>query len=400
MLNLFRSSFKIALDSLWVSKVRSFLTILGIVIGVSAVIILVSMGNGLRAMINTQFMNLGANLVMILPGKIDLSGSGGFQQFAAMGRSKLTTDDAKLAKTVPNVAEAVPFAAGYLPVKNGGKSVVVEVLGTDENFTKVMNWPVNEGRNFSISEINAGKKVAVLGVTTAKNLFSGSAVGQSVLIGSERFKVVGLLSEKGGSGQMDFDKRVFIPLSSAKILFGKLDVQVIYFQVADRSQIDATVAQVKSALLRRHDEDEFSVLQSGDLLKSVDSILNAVTLALAGIAAISLMVGGIGIMNIMLVTVAERTREIGLRKAVGASFNDILWQFLIEATVVSSIGGLAGIMLGFLGAFVAGRFISTEVTFWSVALAFSFSAMVGIIFGILPALKAARLDPIEALRYE
>lgn len=400
MLSLLRSSFHIAVDSLWVSKVRSLLTILGIVIGVSAVIILVSMGNGLRAMINTQFMNLGANLIMILPGKIDLSGGGGFQQFAAMASSKLTTDDAKVVKMVPNVSEAVPFAAGYLPVKNGGKSVVVEVLGSDENFTKVMNWPVNEGRNFSISEVNAGKKVAVLGVTTAKNLFSGSAVGQSVLIGSERFKVVGLLSEKGGSGQMDFDKRVFIPLSSAKILFGKLDVQVIYFQVADRSQIDATVAQVKSALLRRHDEDEFSVLQSGDLLKSVDSILNAVTLALAGIAAISLMVGGIGIMNIMLVSVTERTREIGLRKAVGASFTDILWQFLIEATVVSSIGGISGIFLGFLGAFAIGRFISTEVTLWSVLLAFSFSAMVGIIFGILPALTAAKLDPIEALRYE
>jgi putative ABC transport system permease protein len=399
MLALLRSSFKIAVDSLWVSKVRSVLTILGIVIGVSAVIILVSMGNGLRSMINTQFMSLGANLVMILPGKVDLNG-GGFQQFAAMATSKLTTEDAKLVKSVTNVSEAVPFAASYLPVKNMGESVVVEVLGSDENYTKVMNWPVSEGRNFTVSEVNAGKKVAVLGVTTARNLFNESAVGKTVLIGSERFRVVGILSQKGGSGEMDFDKRVFIPLSAAKVLFGKLNVQVIYFQVLDRSQINTTVTQVKNALLRHHKDDEFSVLQSGDLLKSVDSILGAVTMALAGIAAISLMVGGIGIMNIMLVSVTERTREIGLRKAVGASFTDILWQFLIEATVVSSLGGVVGILLGFLGAFVIGRFISTEVTAWSVLLAFSFSALVGVVFGILPAYKAAKLDPIEALRYE
>ncbi|MCL5003979.1 MAG: ABC transporter permease [Patescibacteria group bacterium] len=399
MIGLIRSSFKIALDSLWVSKIRSLLTILGIVIGVFAVIILVSMGNGLRSMINQQFMNLGANLIMVLPGKIDLK-SGNFQQFAAMANSKLTVGDAQAIRAVPNVAEAVPFSAGYLPVSNLGQSVVVEVLGSDENYVRVLSWSLEYGRNFTAAEVNAGKKVAVLGSETAKDLFNGDPTGRTVVIGSERYKVVGELAPKGGGGQLNLDKRVFIPISAAKVLFGSLNVQVIYFQVADRSILPTTIAEVKNVLLRRHKEDEFSVLQSGDLLKSVDAILGAVTLALAGIAAISLMVGGIGIMNIMLVSVSERTREIGLRKAVGASFNDILWQFLIEAVVVSSAGGLLGVLLGFLGAFILGKFIATEVTLWSVFLAFSFSALTGIVFGILPALKAARLDPIEALRYE
>lgn len=401
MFSLVRSSFDIALHSLLLNKVRSFLTVLGIVIGVAAVIILVSVGSGLRSTINKQFQGLGSNMIMIMPGKFDLSG-GGIASLMAIFASKLTDDDVRTVKTFDQVYAVSSGVAVFLPVAYKGKSVVAEVAGTDPNFLKLYEWPVGKGRFFTDAEVLSGVKVIVLGKTIEDKIFKNEeSLGKAVIVGTDRFRVIGVMSEKGAvMGQDSMDAHTFIPVSVAKRLSGKSNPQYIYFKVKDQQKIDETVTDIKAALLKRHDKNDFSVVNATDLLKSVESILAALTMALGGIAAISLLVGGIGIMNIMLVTVAERTKEIGLRKAVGARPGDILAQFLTEAVVLSGVGGVLGIILGYGGSFLLGKVLATEVTPWSVLLSFSVSAVIGIVFGIVPAYKAAKLDPITALRYE
>ena len=398
MLSLLRSSFKIAIDSLWVSKVRSILTILGIVIGVAAVIILVSLGNGLRSLVAGQFASLGSNLMMIVPGRLSGGTLGSFAAFTNDG--KFSDSDLLRIKSLEGVSGATADLDEFVPVHFRGETMTALTGGASEDYLKIFDWGIAHGRFFSQPEFDGEKKVVVIGDKVRRDLFNVEPLGQDLLIGQKHYRVVGILEPKGGFGQFDWDTAVFMPLSSARRFFGKERLDMLYFKVADGYSRKEISARVESILGRRLSKDDFSIIEQGDLFRAADSILGAITLALGGIAAISLIVGGIGIMNIMLVSVTERTREIGLRKAVGASFTDILWQFLIEATVVASLGGVTGILLGFLGSFIIGKFISTEVTPWSVLLAFSFSALVGIIFGILPAYKAAKLDPIEALRYE
>lgn len=401
LFNLFRSSLSIALASLLVNKIRTFLTILGIVIGVAAVIILVSVGSGLKTMVDKQFQGLGSNMIMIMPGKFDMAG-GGLRSFMASFNSKLTENDVRIVKSFDEVTYTSAGVATFLPIVYKGHSKIAEVSGTEESFVKLYDWPVARGRFFSYSETQSGVKVVVLGRAIEKDIFGiEDSLGKSVLIGTERFKVIGIMTEKGGiMGQDSMDSHAFVPVSAAKRLTGKNNPQMIYFKVKDQEKLDQTVSLIKRALQKRHDEDDFSVVNATDLIKSVESIIASITLALGGIAAISLIVGGIGIMNIMLVTVAERTKEIGLRKAIGARPRDILLQFLFEAVVLSGVGGIAGIILGYGGSFILGRFLTTDVTLWSVALSFTVSAVVGIVFGIVPAYKASKLDPIVALRYE
>lgn len=401
MFLLIRSSFKIALASIAVNKVRSALTMLGIIIGVSAVIVLVSVGSGLRATINKQFQGLGSNMIMVLPGKVDIAG-GGFSSFMGVFNSKLTDEDVRVVRSFDEVYAVSSGLATFLPVVYKGESRVSEVAGTDQNFLKLYDWPVARGRFFNNSEVQSGIKVIVLGRAVEEKLFKNEdSLGKVVMVGTDRYKVIGIMSEKGGvMGTDSMDTHVFVPFSAAKRLTGKSNPQYIYFKVKDDKKINETVTAITAALLKRHNKDDFSVVNATDLIKSVESILGAVTVALGGIAAISLLVGGIGIMNIMLVTVTERTKEIGLRKALGARPRDILWQFLIEALVLSGVGGGIGVALGYLGSLGLGKILATEVTVWSVLLSFSVSAAVGIIFGIVPAYKASRLDPITALRYE
>ena len=399
MIDLVRSSFKIAISSLLVSKVRSLLTVLGIVIGVASVIILVAVGSGLREMVAGQFASIGANLLMVVPGRVSGSNISSFSSLSNQGKFK--NEDLRNLASLEGVSAVTADLDEFVPVHFRGQTMTSIVGGASDRYFDVFNWPMAEGRYFSAAEQSGGKKVVIVGNKVKSELFNGSPVGQILAVGQQRYQIVGVLTAKGGFGQFDWDSTVYMPLSAAERFFGQVGkLDMLYVKTQDTSVMKAVSARIELVLSRRLDKDDFSVLEQGDLFRAADRIFGAVTLALGGIAAISLLVGGIGIMNIMLVSVSERTREIGLRKAVGASFRDILWQFLIEAVVVASIGGLIGVLLGFLGSFILDRFIATDVTSWSVVLAFSFSALVGVVFGIAPAYKAAKLDPIEALRYE
>lgn len=398
MIGLFSSSFKIAFDSLWVAKVRSGLTIAGIVIGVASVIILVSVGSGLRQLIAEQFASIGANLLMIVPGRVSTSNFGSFASMTNSGQ--FSTADLRLLEGLGGGELVTADIDEFVPVRFRGKTMTALVGGASEKYLGVFSWGVDRGRFFSRSEQNTGRKSVVIGAKVKSELFPVDPLGQDLVIGHERYEVIGLLQSKGGFGQFDWDSVVLMPLAAAQRFFGRESLDMLYVKAEDSSRLAEVSARVEMALRRRFEEDEFSVLEQGDLFRAADSILGAVTLALGGIAAISLLVGGVGIMNIMLVSVTERTREIGLRKAVGGSFTDILWQFLIEAVILSGLGGVVGIGAGLGVAFFLGRFLTTVVTPWSVALSFSFSVLVGIVFGLAPAYKAAKLDPIEALRYE
>lgn len=405
MLALLRSSFKIALISLLSSKVRSFLTMLGIIIGVSSVILLVSIGSGLKEFIGAQFEGLGTNLIMVLPGKIDVKTGRGRVPGTNLPGSKFTLEDVRnLSRGSPHIKGALPVLNNSARVKLGSNETLTSVNGTTFNYPVIRNLTLEVGTFFGQSDEVTGRKVVVLGSTVTKNLAindTALALGQSLTIGGDHFTIVGFAKSRGGSvGGADQDDQVFIPVTAAQKKFGVDHPGLLMVEATNKDEVDMAIADVQRILGQRLGQDDFTVLNQNDLLVTITSILNVLTTALAGIAGISLLVGGIGIMNIMLVSVTERTREIGLRKAVGASFGDILWQFLIEAVVVSCLGGSVGILLGFTGAVIVGHFISTQVPFWSVALAFSFSALVGIIFGLLPAIKAAKLDPVEALRYE
>ena len=391
---------KLAVRSLFRNKSRSILTMLGIIIGVSAVILLVSIGQGLQSYITQQFELLGSNLVVVLPGKV---GSGGALTGPNIAGSKLTlTDVAKLSRlggAIQSVGAGIemPSTISYL-----GKSKYTTTLGLTAEYQKMRNLTTSEGRMISDSDNRAGKNVVNIGPGLVDSLFGGvNPIGKQVTVGGQKFQVVGVLSKIGSGGfGVDVNSFVVLPITTAQKLFGMKSVQSIGVKVTDKDTIPSAITQVKKELGKRLKEDDFSVVDSSSLVATINQILGVVTIALGGIAAISLIVGGVGIMNIMLVSVTERTREIGLRKAVGAKPRDILVQFLIESVTLSVAGGGLGVLIGFLGSLVINQFITTTVTFWSVALAFGVSAVIGIIFGVAPAARASKLNPIDALKYE
>jgi putative ABC transport system permease protein len=391
---------KLAVRSLFRNKSRSILTMLGIIIGVSAVILLVSIGQGLQSYITQQFESLGSNLVVVLPGKV---GSGGSVTGPNLAGSKLTLADvdrlSRLGGAVESVGAGIemPSTVSYL-----GKSKYTTTAGLTAEYQKMRNLTTSEGRMISDSDNRSGRNVEDVGPGIVDTLFSGAnPIGKEVTMGGQKFQVVGILSKIGSGGfGVDVNSFVVLPLTSAQKLFGMKSVQAIGIKAIDKDSIPMAITQVKKELGKRLKEDDFSVVDSSSLVATINQILGVVTFALGGIAAISLVVGGVGIMNIMLVSVTERTREIGLRKAVGAKPRDILVQFLIESVTLSVTGGGLGVLIGFLGSLVINQFITTTVTFWSVALAFGVSAAIGIIFGVAPAARASKLNPIEALKYE
>ncbi|KKT33596.1 hypothetical protein A2394_00880 [Candidatus Woesebacteria bacterium RIFOXYB1_FULL_42_36] len=391
---------KLAVRSLFRNKSRSILTMLGIIIGVSAVILLVSIGQGLQSYITQQFELLGSNLVVVLPGKV---GSGGALTGPNIAGSKLTLTDvdklSRLGGAIQSVGAGIemPSTISYL-----GKSKYTTTLGLTAEYQKMRNLTTSEGRMISDSDNRAGKNVVNIGPGLVDSLFGGvNPIGKQVTVGGQKFQVVGVLSKIGSGGfGVDVNSFVVLPITTAQKLFGMKSVQSIGVKVTDKDTIPSAITQVKKELGKRLKEDDFSVVDSSSLVATINQILGVVTIALGGIAAISLIVGGVGIMNIMLVSVTERTREIGLRKAVGAKPRDILVQFLIESVTLSVAGGGLGVLIGFLGSLVINQFITTTVTFWSVALAFGVSAVIGIIFGVAPAARASKLNPIDALKYE
>lgn len=392
---------KLAFNSLRTNKVRSLLTILGIIIGVASVILLVSIGTGLQNYVTEQFASLGSNTIMVMAGDVDMSQG---PRGAMMSASKFELSDVSdLERGSESIKEVSPMVQGFGSFTYRGNTVSTEVWGLWENYFAIGKYEPEFGRIITQNDVERSRRVIVLGNKPAKDLFGEgiNPVGKNLTLNDIQFEIVGVIKSKGGGGAMgSADDFTAIPLTTAMRVFDRDRPFMMFIESIDSDHVTAAKEDAERILLRRLKDDEFTVLESTQLLETITQFLNVITAALGGIAGISLLVGGIGIMNIMLVSVTERTREIGLRKAVGATPKDILMQFLIESVILSLFGGGIGIGLGALGSLGINQFITTFVTAWSVMLSFGFSAAIGIIFGVAPAIRAARLDPIEALRYE
>lgn len=390
---------RLAFSAILANRLRSFLTVLGIVIGVMSVILLISLVSGLKRFITNEISSFGSNIIFVVPGTIGGGrGPGGSQV------NKLTArDGANVEKKLSGEAEVSAITQRTAQAKFLNKvSNHVSVFGAQSNYLSIVKAvEIEKGRFFTKSEANSGSRVAVIGPTLAKNLFGeGEAIGKSIVIASSKYKIVGILSAQGSAFGVDQDNSAVLPLEATLRQFGIENVNAIYIAAGSPETIETVKEKVKAALLARLQEDDFTLQTQEQALSTIAQVTNVLTIALGGIAAISLLVGGIGVMNIMLVSVTERTREIGLRKALGAKQKDIRNQFLVEALTLSGLGGVIGIIVGVVLSLIAGRFITTVVPLWSIGLSFGFSMLVGVLFGVAPAIRAARLNPIQALRHE
>jgi putative ABC transport system permease protein len=397
---------KVAVQSILKNKMRAMLTMLGIVIGVGAVIVMVAVGNGAQKQVEGAIGGLGTNLLMIMPGSATPGGaSGGWGS-----NNRLTVEDALLLKRDATLLAAVsPVVSTRTQVLAGGTNWRTSINGVSTDFLMIRGWSIGSGTMFEEGDVYASRKVAVIGATVAQQLFPGTdAVGSEMQIRSVPFQIIGVLTAKGQNAMgQDQDDIVLVPYTTAQNrLSGNVRISQILASTVDREAIPAAQEEVKSVMRVSHkienNEDDFTVRNQAEIAAAASSTTKVMSSLLAAIASISLLVGGIGIMNIMLVSVTERTREIGIRMAIGARGSDVLTQFLIESIVMSVLGGVIGLALGYGGsallAKLAGWTIATPLS--AVAIAIGFSAAVGIFFGYYPARKAAALNPIQALRYE
>ena len=401
------STFNVAFRALRRNKLRSVLTALGIIIGVGAVIAMVGIGNGAKAQVESQIASLGQNVILIFSGSTTASGI----RTGWGGAGTLKVEDAEaIRREVPGVVAVSEEVASNTQVAAGNQNWFTRVLGESADYFDLRQWPLADGAPFTAQDVRSANKVCVIGRTTATQIYGNdSPVGQILRIKNVPFVITGVLTPKGLSAQgPDQDDVVVMPFTSAmKRVSGGTTLRNINVQVGSASQLQPAQQQIISLLRQRHNiragkDDDFTVRGQQEIAEMATAQSKTMTLLLGAIAGVSLIVGGIGIMNIMLVSVTERTREIGVRLAVGAHGHDILTQFLIEAVALSSVGGLIGIVLGIGASRLLSIYASwpTLISTTSIAIAFLFSAAVGVFFGFYPARKAAQLDPIEALRYE
>lgn len=399
---------KETLWSLSSNKVRSGLTILGIVIGIASVITMVAIGQGAKNSIESSIEAIGSNLIMVQPGSQRI---GGINQGGGSAQS-LTVEDANAIQgQISNIKAVAPAITKRYQVTAKGNNTNTQTIGTTQDYITARNVTIDTGSFFNAQQMKASAKVAVIGPSVRDDLFGENAnpVGQMIRINNMDFQVIGMTKAKGGSGPSNQDDVIYVPLTTAQHYFSGDDyVNNISIAASDQNSMVSVQENITNLLLKRHkidnpDQADFSLMNQNDILSTASSITDTFTILLSSIAGISLLVGGIGIMNMMLTTVTERTREIGLRKAVGIKKANINFQFLAEAVMLTFLGGIMGVILGWIASMLVSHFVSsltTSISFSAVLLAFGVSAAVGIIFGFYPARRAANLSPIEALRYE
>lgn len=403
---MYKESFLMAWASLIANKMRSILTMLGIIIGVAAVIALVSIGNGVKQDIQNSISSLGSNLLMVMPGAPRTPGVRPSQG----SMKSLKVSDYQAISKLDGVKAASPYTANSYVSIYQSKNWTTTVSGVSSNFQDVNNWTMAEGRFISSKNVENRERVAVVGQTVVKNLFAGEdPVGKEIRVKNIPFRVIGVLNSKGnGTMGNDQDDAIFIPYTTAMERVEGVDyLRMVYVVANDDNGIDRLQSDIENLLRVRHsikdtNLDDFNIQNMKSIMETMEQTTGTLTLFLGAVAAISLVVGGIGIMNIMLVSVTERTREIGIRKALGATYFVIVTQFLIEAVVISLMGGLIGIALGIGASKLIGLAsgMSTVISVPTIVLSFAFSMAIGLVFGIYPARKAAKLNPIDALHYE
>lgn len=403
---MYKESFLMAWASLIANKMRSILTMLGIIIGVAAVIALVSIGNGVKQDIQNSISSLGSNLLMVMPGAPRTPGV----RPSPGSMKSLKVSDYQAINKLDGVKSASPYTANSYVTIYQSKNWTTTVSGVSSNFQDVNNWTMAEGRFISSKNVENRERVAVVGQTVVKNLFAGEdPVGKEIRVKNIPFRVIGVLNSKGnGTMGNDQDDAIFIPYTTAMERVEGVDyLRMVYVVANDDNGINRLQSDIENLLRVRHsikdtNLDDFNIQNMKSIMETMEQTTGTLTLFLGAVAAISLVVGGIGIMNIMLVSVTERTREIGIRKALGATYFVIVTQFLIEAVVISLMGGLIGIALGIGASKLIGLAsgMSTVISVPTIVLSFAFSMAIGLVFGIYPARKAAKLNPIDALHYE
>ena len=389
-------AFASALTALRANRLRSVLTMLGVIIGVGSVVLLVAIGNGAKRAVEQQVEGLGSNLILVVPGEFSFG--------SAPSVSRLKLDDVDFVGRVVGNRDAVATTVSSgEEVRVGSRTAFVTVNGTNENVPQVFDRPLARGRYLSRADVDTRRRVTVLGSQVARDLFGDrDPLGRQITVAGVRFRVIGVFAEVGSTFGVSRDLELHVPVTAAQRLFGVDRIDALAVKAPTIDSIGRLQTTIVDALQRKYTGERFSAVTQTQILGTIGSILGLLTVVLGAIAGISLLVGGVGVSNIMLVSVRERTQEIGLRKALGARQRDIGIQFLIEAVLLTTIGGLIGMALGVGGAVIADRFtpLPTDLAWWSLALAFGVSVGVGVFFGVFPARRAGRLEPVIALRTE